>query len=119
MQPRLGIESAPEGLLVTADGAVFRGRSVGAEGVTTGEVVFNTSMTGYQEILTDPSYAGQVVTMTTSHIGNYGVNAFDAQADRPMACRFHHAVTVAASLELALGGVARRLSPPSRDRGAE
>ena len=88
MQPRLGIESAPEGLLVTADGAVFRGRSVGAEGVTTGEVVFNTSMTGYQEILTDPSYAGQVVTMTASHIGNYGVNAFDAQAERPMAAGF-------------------------------
>lgn len=88
MQPRLGIESAPEGLLVTADGAVFRGRSVGAEGVTTGEVVFNTSMTGYQEILTDPSYAGQVVTMTASHIGNYGVNGFDEQADRPMAAGF-------------------------------
>ena len=61
--------------MCTADGAVFRGRSVGADGVTTGEAVFNTSMTGYQEILTDPSYAGQVVVMTTSHIGNYGVTA--------------------------------------------
>ena len=68
------------GLLVTADGAVFRGRAVGAEGITTGEVVFNTSMTGYQEVLTDPSYAGQVVVMTASHIGNYGVAAHDDQA---------------------------------------
>ncbi len=76
------------GLLVTADGAVFRGRGVGAEGVTTGEVVFNTSMTGYQEILTDPSYAGQVVVMTASHIGNYGVTHLDEQATRPHATGF-------------------------------
>ncbi len=75
-------------LAVTADGAVFRARSVGAEGVSTGEVVFNTSMTGYQEILTDPSYAGQVVVMTASHIGNYGVAGFDAQAARPAAAGF-------------------------------
>jgi carbamoyl-phosphate synthase small subunit len=80
--------TAREGLLVTADGAVFRGRSVGADGVTTGEVVFNTSMTGYQEIITDPSYAGQVVVMTTSHIGNYGIAGFDEQADRPQAAGF-------------------------------
>jgi carbamoyl-phosphate synthase small subunit len=73
------------GLLVTADGAMFRGRSVGFEGVATGEVVFNTAMSGYQEIMTDPSYAGQIVTMTAPHIGNYGVNALDAQADRPRA----------------------------------
>lgn len=70
-------------LLVTADGAVFRGRSVGAPGMKTGEAVFNTSMTGYQEILTDPSYAGQVVVMTSPHIGNYGVNGFDQQSTRP------------------------------------
>jgi carbamoyl-phosphate synthase small subunit len=76
------------GLLVTADGAVFRGRSAGAEGVTTGEVVFNTSMTGYQEVITDPSYAGQVVVMTVPHIGNYGVAGFDAQADRTHAAGF-------------------------------
>ncbi|HEX7099750.1 MAG TPA: glutamine-hydrolyzing carbamoyl-phosphate synthase small subunit [Acidimicrobiia bacterium] len=68
-----------DGLLVTADGAVFRGRSVGAEGIATGEAVFNTSMTGYQEILTDPSYAGQVVVMTAPHQGNYGVTEADAQ----------------------------------------
>ncbi|MEN8234854.1 MAG: glutamine-hydrolyzing carbamoyl-phosphate synthase small subunit [Actinomycetota bacterium] len=72
-----------EGILATADGAVFRGRSIGADGIATGEVVFNTSMTGYQEIATDPSYSGQVVTMTAPHIGNYGVNTFDEQSDRP------------------------------------
>ena len=75
-------------LAVTADGAVFRAVSVGAEGATTGEVVFNTSMTGYQEILTDPSYAGQVVVMTASHIGNYGVSDFDGQAETPAAAGF-------------------------------
>lgn len=88
LEPTLGIDRAPEGLLVTADGAVFRGRSVGPEGITTGEVVFNTSMTGYQEILTDPSYAGQVVAMTVSHVGNYGVSTLDEQAERPMAAGF-------------------------------
>lgn len=74
--------------LVTADGEVFNGRSVGAEGVTTGEAVFNTSMTGYQEILTDPSYAGQVVVMTSPHIGNYGVNHADDQSPRPAVAGF-------------------------------
>jgi len=69
--------------LITADGAVFNGHSVGVEGVTTGEAVFNTSMTGYQEILTDPSYAGQVVVMTSPHIGNYGVNPDDDQSGEP------------------------------------
>lgn len=71
------------GVLVTADGVVFRGRSVGASGVATGELVFNTTMTGYQEVVTDPSYAGQVVIMTAPHIGNYGVNAEDEQSARP------------------------------------
>ena len=60
--------------LALADGTVFRGRSIGAAGHATGEVVFNTAMTGYQEILTDPSYAGQIVTLTYPHIGNAGVN---------------------------------------------
>jgi carbamoyl-phosphate synthase small subunit len=69
-----------DAILVTADGEVFRGRSVGAPGVATGEVVFNTAMTGYQEILTDPSYAGQVVVMTAPHIGNYGTSDDDVQA---------------------------------------
>ena len=77
-----------DGLLVTGDGAVFRGRSVGADGIATGEAVFNTSMTGYQEILTDPSYAGQVVVMTAPHQGNYGVNEADAQRPTPAAAGF-------------------------------
>lgn len=70
------------GLLVTADGAAFRGRSIGAAGVAVGEVVFNTAMAGYQEIVTDPSYSGQVVVMTAPHIGNYGVNESDDQSER-------------------------------------
>lgn len=72
-----------EALLATADGAVFRGLRVGADGVTVGEAVFNTSMSGYQEILTDPSYAGQVVVMTSPHIGNYGTTPGDDQAAAP------------------------------------
>jgi carbamoyl-phosphate synthase small subunit len=71
------LESA---VLVLADGTVFRGRSVGAQGLSAGEVVFNTAMTGYQEILTDPSYCGQIVTLTTPHIGNTGVNAEDEES---------------------------------------
>ncbi len=67
-------------LLVLADGSVFRGVSIGAPGRTVGEVVFNTAMTGYQEILTDPSYAGQVVTLTYPHIGNTGANAEDFES---------------------------------------
>jgi carbamoyl-phosphate synthase small subunit len=70
-------------MLVLADGATFGGTSIGASGVGIGEVVFNTSMTGYQEIVSDPSYARQIVTMTSPHIGNYGINATDEQADRP------------------------------------
>jgi carbamoyl-phosphate synthase small subunit len=66
--------------LVLADGTVFRGRSIGARGLSTGEVVFNTAMTGYQEILTDPSYCRQIVTLTYPHIGNTGVNAEDEEA---------------------------------------
>ncbi len=69
-------------LLVLADGTVFRGRSIGAEGTAVGEVVFNTAMTGYQEILTDPSYCRQIVTLTYPHIGNTGVNGEDAESPR-------------------------------------
>lgn len=72
-------------ILVTADGAAFHGAGIGESGITTGEAVFNTSMTGYQEVFTDPSYAGQVVVMTSPHIGNYGVNPADAQAAKPFA----------------------------------
>lgn len=74
--------------LILSDGTVFRGRSVGAEGIATGEVVFNTAMTGYQEVATDPSYAGQVVVMTAPHIGNYGVTEADAQAPSPWCTGF-------------------------------
>jgi len=69
-------------VLVLADGTVFRGRSIGATGAAVGEVVFNTAMTGYQEILTDPSYCRQIVTLTYPHIGNTGVNAEDAESRR-------------------------------------
>ena len=69
-------------LLALADGTMFRGHAIGASGTTVGEVVFNTAMTGYQEILTDPSYAGQIVTLTCPHIGNVGVNAEDVESKR-------------------------------------
>ena len=69
-------------MLVLADGTVFRGISIGAPGQTVGEVVFNTSMTGYQEILTDPSYTKQIVTLTYPHIGNTGVNAEDVESGK-------------------------------------
>jgi carbamoyl-phosphate synthase small subunit len=72
----------PPAILALADGTVFQGNSIGAAGSTTGEVVFNTAMTGYQEILTDPSYCQQIVTLTYPHIGNYGVNGEDIEADK-------------------------------------
>src|SRR5687768_13349845 len=68
-------------LLVLEDGRSFPGRSFGADGEAVAEIVFNTSMTGYQEILTDPSYAGQLVVMTVPHVGNYGVNDLDEESD--------------------------------------
>ena len=67
-------------ILVLEDGSVFHGQSIGADGQAVGEVVFNTAMTGYQEILTDPSYSRQIVTLTYPHIGNTGVNAEDAES---------------------------------------
>src|SRR6187397_901179 len=70
-------------LLALADGTYFEGESFGAPGEAMGEVVFNTSMMGYQEILTDPSYKGQIVTMTYPLIGNYGVNAEDRESKGP------------------------------------
>src|SRR5262245_64842418 len=69
-------------ILVLKDGTVFRGTSIGAEGLAVGEVVFNTAITGYQEILTDPSYCRQLVTLTYPHIGNTGANAEDAESAR-------------------------------------
>jgi carbamoyl-phosphate synthase small subunit len=87
--------SPDDAVLVLSDGLVLRGRACGARGVSLGEVVFNTGMTGYQEVLTDPSYAGQLVTFTYPEIGNTGVNAQDQEAARPHA----------------LGLIVRQLSP--------
>ena len=72
--------------LVLADGTVFWGRGLGTKARAIGEICFNTSMTGYQEILTDPSYAGQIITFTFPHIGNVGANAEDIESDSPAAC---------------------------------
>ena len=83
----LGREAAPAALAL-ADGTVYRGRAFGASVVRSGEVVFNTSMTGYQEITTDPSYAGQIVTMTYTQIGNVGVNGSDDEARNPFLSGF-------------------------------
>ena len=74
------LDTRPEAALALADGTVYRGRSIGAAGSVTAEVLFNTAMTGYQEILTDPSYTGQIVTLTYPHIGNVGVNDQDAES---------------------------------------
>ncbi len=74
--------TTPPAILALADGTVFLGNSIGATGTTVGEVVFNTAITGYQEILTDPSYCRQIVTLTYPHIGNYGINGEDIEADK-------------------------------------
>ena len=75
----------PTAILVLADGSVFYGQGFGAEAVKVGEVCFNTSMTGYQEIMTDPSYAGQIINFTFPHIGNVGTNPVDVETDKPAA----------------------------------
>ena len=72
-------------VLALADGTIFKGQSIGADGVTSGEVVFNTAMSGYQEILTDPSYARQIVTLTYPHVGNTGCNSIDVESARVQA----------------------------------
>jgi carbamoyl-phosphate synthase small subunit len=77
-----------DAILALEDGTVFRGEAAGAEGEARGEVVFNTSMTGYQEVLTDPSYAGQIVTMTCPEIGNYGVSPEDVESRAPQVAGF-------------------------------
>ncbi len=81
MPPFFSGPSVPA-ILALADGTIFKGISIGAAGHTTGEVVFNTAMTGYQEILTDPSYSRQIVTLTYPHVGNYGINAEDVEASK-------------------------------------
>ncbi len=79
------VPNARPAILALADGSLFHGQAVGADGLTAGEVVFNTAMTGYQEILTDPSYTGQLVTLTYPHIGNTGVTPHDAESATPAA----------------------------------
>jgi carbamoyl-phosphate synthase small subunit len=81
----LAVPHTRPAILVLADGSVFRGISIGAEGLSVGEVVFNTAMTGYQEILTDPSYCKQIVTLTYPHIGNTGINLEDAESPQVFA----------------------------------
>jgi carbamoyl-phosphate synthase small subunit len=77
------LKPAPNAALVLADGTVFSGYGIGKPGATGGEICFNTAMTGYQEILTDPSYTGQIITFTFPHIGNVGTNAEDIEAEKP------------------------------------
>src|SRR5688572_12861802 len=123
-------------VLVLADGTVFRGRSIGAHGAAVGEVVFNTALTGYQEILTDPSYCRQIVTLTYPHIGNTGVNAEDVEATRvhaaglvikdlpPRASNFRSSATLSQYLQrenvVAIAGIdTRRLTRTLRTKGAQ
>src|SRR5262245_34227401 len=77
-----------DAILALENGTIFRGIAAGAEGQTQGEVVFNTSLSGYQEILTDPSYSGQIVTMTCAEIGNYGVSTEDVESRKPHVAGF-------------------------------
>jgi len=126
----------PAALLALADGTVFRGHSIGAEGHTVGEVVFNTALTGYQEILTDPSYCRQIVTLTYPHIGNYGVNQEDVEASKvhaaglvirdlpPLESNFRKTQTLSEYLKregtVAIAGIdTRKLTRHLRTRGAQ
>jgi carbamoyl-phosphate synthase small subunit len=130
------LPASPPALLALADGTVFIGQSIGAPGATVGEVVFNTALTGYQEILTDPSYCQQIVTLTYPHIGNYGVNAEDVEATRVHAAglvikdlpvrasNFRQTMTLAQYLQrenvVAIAGIdTRRLTRALRSRGAQ
>ncbi len=126
----------PQALLALADGNVFKGISIGAAGETAGEVVFNTALTGYQEILTDPSYCRQIVTLTYPHIGSYGINAEDVEAKRVFAAgliikdvplrasNFRSDMTLAQYLErqgtVAIAGIdTRKLTRHLRRHGAQ
>jgi carbamoyl-phosphate synthase small subunit len=130
------LPSFPPALLALADGTVFRGYAIGAAGHTIGEVVFNTAITGYQEILTDPSYARQIVTLTYPHIGNVGVNGEDVEStkvhaaglvirDLPvLASNFRKERTLVEYLRdegvVAIAGIdTRRLTRILRDKGAQ
>lgn len=130
------IHKNPPALLVLADGSIFSGYSIGAQGSTVGEVVFNTSMTGYQEILTDPSYCQQIVTLTYPHIGNVGVNPFDAESGQvhaaglvirdlsPIVSNWRSTTSLDIYLKqhgiIAMSGIdTRRLTRLLRDKGAQ
>jgi carbamoyl-phosphate synthase small subunit len=123
-------------ILALADGTVFCGESIGADGTSVGEVVFNTAMTGYQEILTDPSYCRQIVTLTYPHIGNTGINAEDVESDRVyaaglvirdlplLASNWRQAETLPAYLRresiVAIAGIdTRKLTRILREKGAQ
>ena len=94
-------------LLALEDGRFFEGESFGATGTRIGEVCFNTAMTGYQEVLTDPSYRGQIVAMTYPLIGNYGTNSLDQESRSPHVQRLCHRRAERNPEQLALGNVAR------------
>jgi carbamoyl-phosphate synthase small subunit len=130
------LNPTPQALLALADGTVFKGISIGATGETFGEVVFNTALTGYQEILTDPSYCRQIVTLTYPHIGSYGINSEDVEAkrvyaagliikDMPLrASNFRSDMTLAQYLErqgtVAIAGIdTRKLTRHLRTHGAQ
>ena len=98
----------PDALLVLEDGSVFAGTGFGAEGETFGEAVFNTGMAGYQEVLTDPSYAGQIVAMTSPHQGNYGMNEADPESVRVQVAGFAVREVARRASSLAIGRHARR-----------
>ncbi len=132
----MSIAAPQPALLVLEDGSVFHGTAIGATGSTVGEVVFNTALTGYQEILTDPSYSRQIVTLTYPHIGNVGVNAEDAESDAvhaagliirelpPVMSNFRAEETLQAYLErnniVAIADIdTRRLTRILREKGAQ
>ena len=102
--------------LVLGDGTVLWGQGIGAAGASVGEVVFNTSMTGYQEVLTDPSYAGQIITFTFPHIGNVGTNQEDVESVTPAGARRHLARRHHPALQLALHPSSRRLDEGQQHR---
>ena len=103
--------------LALEDGTVFTGKAFGAAGEVDGEVCFNTSMTGYQEILTDPSYRGQIVTMTYPEIGNYGVNAEDVESRKPHLAGFIVREQSRRASNFRAEGELARLPRPARHRG--
>ncbi len=107
-----------QAILALEDGRIFRGKGYGAKGECYGEVVFNTSITGYQEIFTDPSYAGQIVVLTNPEIGNYGTNSEDNEATRPYIEGLDRARVLARQLQLALAAGGRRVSRAVQDSGA-